>query len=309
MECVLLGTGGMMPMHYRMLTALVVHFNGCNYLFDGGEGVQVGIKASKAGIKSLRVLAITHLHADHCLGIPGVLMLRSQVPQPGPLTIIGPPKIEQFISQTRETLDFTINYEINFIEWTPEHSELAYENESIKILWAPLKHSTFCLGYRLEEKERPGKFKVQIAEKLGIQSGPLRGLLQKGRSVELPNGTLITPEQVLGEPRRGRAVAYVVDTEPNDNVLRLCDQADIAFIEGMYLPELVSEARAKQHLTIADATDAAVQAGVKRAVLVHISPRYKTGDLPELEKAAKAKFDKAEMGVDLRRYSISLPEL
>ncbi|MBN1351601.1 ribonuclease Z [candidate division KSB1 bacterium] len=308
MECVLLGSGGMMPMHYRMLTALVVRLKGCNYLFDSGEGTQIGMKASKAGVKSLRVLAVTHLHADHCLGIPGVLMLRAQVENPGPLTIIGPPKIEQFITQTRETLDFTINYNIEFIEWSPDHSEIAYQDESLKILWAPLKHSTFCLGYRIEENHRPGRFLVEQAEKLGIPPGPLRGMLQRGQSIHLDDGTEIRSEQVMGEPRRGRCLAYVVDTEPTENVLRLCDRADMAFIEGMYLPDLEQEARIKQHMTIDDATRIAISANVHQAVLVHISPRYKASDLPELEKTAKSACEKAEMGIDLNRYHIPFPD-
>lgn len=308
MECVLLGTGGMMPMNYRFLTSLVVRHNGFNYLFDGGEGTQISIKATKVGIKALRLIAVTHLHADHCLGIPGILMLRAQVEQPDSLTIIGPPKTEDFIRQTRQILDFNINYDIHFIEGTPEQPEIAYENESLKIIWAPVKHSTFCLGYRLEEKERPGKFKPDVAQALGIPAGPLYSQLQQGQSITLPGGREIRPEQVMGNPRQGRRIAFVVDTEPTKNIYRLCDQVDIAFIEGMYLPDLADEAKAKQHMTIDDAARIAARAQVNRAVLVHISPRYKARELVELEEVAKNRFDRAEMGVDFGRYFVPLPD-
>src|SRR5512139_3944331 len=99
MECVLLGSGGMMPMPYRFLTSLAVRHQGQLYLFDAGEGCQINMKKAKVGIKSLRLLALSHLHADHCLGLPGLLMLRAQVTDPGPLTILGPPGIERFVSQ------------------------------------------------------------------------------------------------------------------------------------------------------------------------------------------------------------------
>ena len=308
MECVLLGTGGMMPMNYRFLTALIVRHNGFNYLFDAGEATQIGFKATRVGVKALRVIAISHLHADHCLGIPGILMLRAQVEQPDPLTILGPPNIEKFVGQTRQILDFNINYDLHFIEWNPERPEVAYENDMLKIIWAPLKHSTFCLGYRLEEKPRPGKFELQAAQSLGIPPGPFYGKLQRGESITLPDGRQIRPEQVLGKPRRGRTIAFVVDTEPTPNIYRLCDKADIAFIEGMYLPDMADEARAKQHMTVDDGGRIAARSHVQRAVLVHISPRYKAGELHELEKIAKNRFDKAEMGVDFGRYHIALPD-
>src|SRR3990172_10263360 len=104
MDCILLGSGGMMPMPYRSLTSLVVRHRGNLYLFDAGEGCQINLKKAKLGIKSLRVVAVTHLHGDHCLGVPGLLMFRAQVPDPDPLTILGPPGIERFLTQLREAL-------------------------------------------------------------------------------------------------------------------------------------------------------------------------------------------------------------
>src|SRR5512143_957278 len=109
MECVLLGSGGMMPMPARFLTSLAVRLQGQLYLFDAGEGCQINLKKSKLGIKSLRVVAVSHLHGDHCLGLPGLLMMRAQVEEASPHTILGPPGIERFIRQIRESLDFFLN--------------------------------------------------------------------------------------------------------------------------------------------------------------------------------------------------------
>jgi ribonuclease Z len=307
MECILLGSGGMMPMPYRLLTSLAVRFNGRIYLFDAGEGAQLGLKTTKIGIRGLNVLAVSHLHADHCLGIPGIMMLKAQIQDPEPLTIIGPHGIKKFVQQTHENLEFFLNFPINFVEWSSDLNQVAYEDDQVRIFWHPLEHSRFCLGYRLEELDRPGKFKPHLAASLGIPKGSLWGKLQQGKSITLEGGREISPEEVLGDPRRGRCVAYVVDTRPSKGLYRLCQDADIAFMEGMFLPEDAEHAEAKGHLTVVDAARVAERAGVCRAVLVHISPRYNSDELPLLAEAAKSRFDGAEMGEDFRVYRVPYP--
>ena len=308
MDCVLLGSGGMMPMPYRFLTALVVRHQGQLYLFDGGEGCQINLKKAKLGIKPLRVLAVSHLHGDHCLGVPGLLMMRAQVPDAPPLTILGPPGIERFVSQIREALGFFIDYPIRFVEWQEAAGEIAYQDNLVRILWGPLKHTTLCLGYRLEEHPRPGKFKPEVARALGIPSGPLWGKLQHGEAVVLDSGKTISPQQVVGTPRPGRHVCYAVDTRPSKSLYRLCKDVDMAFLDGMFLPEHQMEAEAKGHMTVDEAARIAFRAGARRAVLVHISPRYDEGDMETLAGAALKRFPNAEMGRDLQVVSVSYAE-
>ena len=177
MECILLGSGGMMPMPYRLLTSLAVRVNGRIYIFDAGEGTQLGLKTTKLGIRGLNVLAVSHLHADHCLGIPGIMMLKAQIQDPEPLTIIGPPGIKKFVEQAHANLGFFLNFTVSFLEWSEQNSEVAYEDGQIRIIWHPLEHSRFCLGYRLEELDRPGKFKPHLATSLAIPKGSLWGKL------------------------------------------------------------------------------------------------------------------------------------
>lgn len=298
----------MMPMPYRLLTSLAVRVNGRIYIFDAGEGTQLGLKTTKIGIRGLNVLAVSHLHADHCLGIPGIMMLKAQIQDPEPLTIIGPPGIKKFVQQAQENLEFFINFQITFVEWSSDLNEVAYQDDQIRIIWHTLEHSRFCLGYRLEELDRPGKFKPHLAASLGIPKGSLWGKLQQGLSITLEDGSEIIPEQVLGEPRRGRHVAYVVDTRPSKGVYRLCQDADIAFMEGMFLPEDAEHAEAKGHLTVVDAARIAGRAGVRRAILVHISPRYNNDELTLLAEAAKSRFEGAEIGEDFKVYPVPLPE-
>lgn len=305
MECILLGTGGMMPMPYRMLTSLAVRLNGRIYLFDAGEGTQLGLKKLRLGVRGLRLIAISHLHADHCLGLPGLLMLRAQMEDPTPLTILGPPGIEEFVSQNQRIMEFYTNYPLNFIEWSKEEPQPAYEDEFVRIYWHPLVHSRFCLGFRLEERERPGKFDPNLARKLQVPEGPLWGRLQRGESVSTKSGTAVGPNQVMGSPRRGRHVSFVVDTRPAKSIYLLAKDVDIAFMEGMFLPEDAAHAEAKAHMTVSDAARIARRAGARRAVLVHISPRYGTEDLERLEAAAKEQFSEATVGRDLDIYPVS----
>jgi ribonuclease Z len=308
MECVLLGSGGMMPMPARFLTALAVRVFGNLYLFDAGEGTQINLKRAKLGIKTLRFIAVSHLHGDHCLGLPGLLMMRAQLPDPEPLTIVGPPGIERFISQTRELLRFFVNYPIRFVEWTEAVPPIAYQDERVQLSWAPLKHTAFCLGFRLAEHPRPGEFRVADAERLGVPRGPAWGSLQRGEPVMLPDGTRIDPEQVLGPARPGRQVCFAVDTRPTKSLYHLCQEADIAFLDGMFHPEEEAEAEARMHMTVDDAARVAQRAGVRRAVLVHISPRYRPEDENRLAEAARQRHPEAEIGADLKTYFVSLRE-
>jgi len=308
-ECVLLGSGGMMPMPYRFLTSLALRHQGELYLFDAGEGCQINLKKAKLGIKSLRLVAISHLHADHCLGLPGLLMLRAQVTDPGPLTILGPPGIRRLVSELREVLGFFINYPINFVEWDEAGPEVAYEDELACIRWSPLEHSTLCLGYRFEEHARPGKFRPEAAQALGVPEGPLCGKLQRGERVMLESGTTIMPDQVAGSARPGRHICYAVDTRPNRSLDKLCEGVDAVFLEGMFLPEDQEEAEEKMHMTVTEAAQVAANAGARLAVLIHVSPRYTEEDLEKLTIAAAQRFEPVKIGRDLDRYSIPCQEL
>jgi ribonuclease Z len=299
----------MMPMPYRLLSSMAVRLDGRLYLFDAGEGTQINWKKLRLGVRGLRLIAVTHLHADHCLGIPGMLMLRAQMDDPGPLTILGPPGTRDFITQCQRTLEFYTNYPIDFVEWGEGRPQTAFQDESVRILWSPLQHTRFCLGYRLEELERPGKFDPAIARSLDVPEGPLWGKLQRGEPVPSRTGERIDPGQVLGPPRRGRHIAYVVDTRPTPGISLLCRNADLAFIEGMFLSQHSQHAEEKGHLTVSEAAGLAHGSGAHRAVLIHISPRYDTGDIPLLETEAARIFSDATVGRDLQVYPVKYPEM
>ena len=133
LECILIGTGGMMPMPNRMLTSLAVRLNGRIYLFDAGEGTQINWKKGRIGVRGLDLIAVTHLHADHCLGIPGMIMLRAQMEDPSPLTILGPPGSGEFITQSQKTLEYQVNFPIHIIEWSSDSQGPAFSDGQARI--------------------------------------------------------------------------------------------------------------------------------------------------------------------------------
>lgn len=308
MECILIGTGGMMPMPYRLLASMALRLNGWIYLFDAGEGTQLGWKKSRLGVRGIRLIAVTHLHADHCLGIPGLMMLKAQMENPGPLTIIGPPGIREFIEQNLRIMEFRVNYPVSFLEWSGDDGGPAYEDEQVRVFWHSLQHTRLCLGYRIEELDRPGRFDPAKAERLRIPKGPLWGMLQRGESITVEDGRVIEPGRVVGPARRGRHVAYVVDTRPAKGIYKLCRNVDVAFIEGMFLPEDAEHADVKGHMTVAEGASVARRSGAARAVLTHLSPRYAEEDMDRLEAAARNVFEGATIGKDLEVYPVRLPD-
>lgn len=184
---------------------------------------------------------------------------------------------------------------------------MAYEDELDRILCGPLKHTTLCLEYYLEEHPHPGRFRPETAQAYGVPCGPLWGKLHRGGKVTLENGITISPDQVVGPPRPGRCICYAVDTRPTHFLYQLCQDVDIAFLDGMFLPEHCQEAEAKEHMTVDEAVRIASEAGARRVVLVHISPRYKE-DEEGLARAASHVFSNAEVGRDLQWITVPYRE-
>jgi ribonuclease Z len=295
-------------MPYRMLSSMAIRLNGKLYLFDAGEGTQINWKKARLGVRGLKLIAVTHLHADHCLGIPGMMMLKAQMEAPDPLTILGPPGTREFVTRTREMLDFRLNYPVEVIEWSANSGSEAYRDEQAQIYWQPVKHTRFCLGYRFCEHDRAGKFSPERAQALGVPMGPLWGRLQKGECVKTPLERTVSPAEVLGPPRKGRHVAFVVDTRPAPGVYALCKDADLAFIEGMFLSEHAEHAEQKGHMTATEAAQIARQSQVSKTVLTHISPRYENSELKGLEEEAQKHCEHVRVGHDLDAFEVHYAE-
>ena len=300
-----LGTSGMMPLPGRFLTSALVRREGELFLFDCGEGTQVSLKMLNLRWKQISSIFISHMHADHVTGLPGLLMLSSQVDRTEPLTIYGPARLADYIESSRKILDMYINYEIRCI---PVEPGIIAECDEYHINCFPLKHTKQCFGYSIVEKERPGAFSVERALELRVPKGPLWGKLQRGEDVMNSDGVVIHPSDVLGEKRSGRKFSFVTDTMYFPEIADYVYGSDILFCEAMFSDDLEADAREKKHMTARQAAMCARDGEVGMLCLQHYSPRYSDRELKILGEEAKAIFPSTVLTRDRMSFDIPLKD-
>ena len=267
LDVCLLGTGGMMPLPYRWLTALMTRYNGSNLLIDCGEGTQIAIKEKGWSFKSIDVICFTHYHADHISGLPGLLLTMGNAERTEPLTILGPKGLEKVVGALR-VIAPEIPFEIQYRELREPVEELEVKGYHIRAF--RVNHNVICYGYSLEIP-RGGKFDLESAL---AQDIPKRcwNRLQHGQTVE-ENGKVYTPDMVLGPARKGIKVTYCTDTRPTEGIVRGAADADLFICEGMYgEPEKLAKAKEYKHMTFYEAAKLAKQADVGELWLTHYSP-------------------------------------
>jgi len=303
LEAFILGCGGMMPLPNRHLTSVLLRREGELFLFDCGEGTQVSLRRLNLRWKKISVIFISHTHADHVTGIPGLLMLSSQVDRDDPLYIIGPPKIAEYIEASRRVLDMYINYEIIVQEIASPG--IVYKGDGFHVRCFPLSHTKPCYGYTLEEDMRPGEFHPEKAKALNIPVGKLWGKLQKGETVEIDGGRLVRPDDVMGPPRQGRKFSFVTDSLAAPEISTHVIGSDLFVCEGMFAGDLTEDAHSKKHMTAGEAAGiAAASHGVKKLALIHYSPRYTEYELKQLLREAQAIFPDTVLSRDRAVFPI-----
>lgn len=305
MEAFILGCGGMMPLPYRHLTSVLLRRDGDLFLFDGGEGTQISLRRLNLKWKKIDAIFVSHTHADHVTGLPGILMLSAQVERTEPLYIYGPPKIKEYIETSRKVLDMYINYPIVVQEITAPC--IVHSGKDFYIRAFPLDHTKTCVGYTLEELDRPGEFNPEMARKLNVPCGPLWSQLQNGFEVTASDGGIVKPEQVLGEKRSGRKFSFVTDTLFKRSIIDEVRGSDLLICEGMFENALLDQAKEKKHMTAVQAATIAKEAEVRRMCMIHYSPRYTDRDLQILLNEAKAVWPQTELSHD--RMHIEIPYL
>ena len=303
LEAFILGCGGMMPLPNRHLTSVLLRREGELFLFDCGEGTQVSLRRLNLRWKKISVIFISHTHADHVTGIPGLLMLSSQVDRDDPLYIIGPPRIAEYIETSRRVLDMYINYEIIVQEITAPG--IVYKGDGFHVRCFPLKHTKPCYGYTLEEDMRPGEFHPQKAEALGIPMGKLWGKLQKGEAVQTPDGREVLPGDVMGNPRHGRKFSFVTDSLAFPEISAHVTGSDLLVCEGMFSKDLTEDAHDKKHMTAEEAASLASSSqDIKKLALIHYSPRYTEHELKQILKEAQGIFPNTVLSRDRAVFPI-----
>jgi ribonuclease Z len=283
LDLVFFGTAGSMPTASRAPSAILLRRGGDRLLFDCGEGTQRQMLRSTVGLVDLHEVFLTHYHADHYLGLPGMMKTFALRGREVPMRIFGPPGLsELFVALKRIFGKLTYEYELVTLRPGDVVPRGGYRIET----FAP-NHGLPAIGYAIVEQTRPGRFDAEAADALQIPVGPERGALQRGESVTLADGRVVTPDLVLGEPRPGRKVVLAGDTAPSPAVVEAARGADVLIHEATFLEDEQERARETLHSTAADAAEVAREAEVGLLVLTHVSNRYFG---PEVESEARALF-------------------
>lgn len=302
LDICLLGTGGMMPMPARFLTSMMVRIKGRMMMVDCGEGTQVTMKMLGWGFKAIDVICITHFHADHISGLPGLLLTIGNSGREEPLTIIGPAGLNYIIEGIRRICP-ELPFELKLIELNRETPKEIVISE-FHISHCAVDHMVKCYAYRVD-LPRIGKFDTKKATELGLPR-TLWGALQKEGSVE-HDGAVYTSDMVLGEARQGVSVTYCTDSRPVDQLISFAKNTDLFICEGMYgEDDKLKKAKENKHMLFSEAATLAKRSGAKELWLTHFSPSLSEPE--EFLPVATKIFSNARLGEDRLVQSVLFPK-
>jgi ribonuclease Z len=301
LDVVFLGTSGSVPTARRAPASVLIRRGGERLLVDCGEGTQRQLLRSGIGLVELPEVFITHYHADHYLGLPGMLKTFALRGRELPLTVHGPHGLRDLFEGLRRIFG-RLTYPLDLVELRPGD---VLERDDYEVRAFPVEHAVPAIGYVLRERLRPGRFDLGAARALGVPEGPLWGLLQRGEEVALDDGSVIAPRQVLGPPRPGRTIVVTGDTKPARSVLEAAIEADLLIHDGTFAAQERERAEETFHSTAADAAEIARLAGVRMLALTHLSNRYFG---PEIQREAREVFPESVVPRDFDIIDIRFAE-
>lgn len=270
-----LGTSGSAPTARRAPAATLVRRGGDRLLIDCGEGTQRQLLRSEIGLVDLEDVFVTHFHADHYLGLPGMLKTFALRGREVPLTVYGPRGLRALFAELAMIFG-RLTYRVDTVELEPGD---AIRRDGYAVVPFAVAHGVPALGYAIVEESRPGRFDAGIADELGVPHGPERGALQRGEPVTLADGSVVEPAQLLGPARPGRKVALTGDTAPAASVVDAAAGADLLVHDGTFCADERDRARETGHSTAGEAALAAREAGAVMLALTHLSSRYHNSDV------------------------------
>lgn len=300
LSVVFVGTAGSTPTARRGLASLLVRRGADQLLIDCGEGTQRQLIRS-VGLADLEHVFITHFHADHILGIPGMLKTFALRGREQPITIYGPPGLQRVMGEF-DTLIGRLPFDVDIYELKPGE-ELGFKGFALSAF--EVEHRARAYGYALREHDRPGHFDEQAARELGVTPGPDFGVLQRGGDVTTSAGATVRSAQVVGEARRGRKLVYSGDTAPCRGTVEAAAGADLLVHESTFGDDEAARARETSHSTAREAAEVARDAGVELLCLTHVSGRYFG---KELRAQAREVFANTELPRDFDVVELPFPE-
>ena len=271
MKIVFLGTSAAQPTERRGLSCICLEKEGEILMFDAGEAAQISYMKSGLGWNKKMKLFVTHLHGDHCVGILGLLQTMTMRNRTEPLEVFGPSGIEEFIGANIKVLNFGLAFPV--LITTIKEGKI-FEDNTFSIYACKANHSIVAYSYLFEEKDKPGKFSVENAKKLGIPEGELWKELQNGNEIKI-NDKIINSDQVLGEKREGKKIGFSGDTMPTKELEKFFEGCDFLVFDSTFLEEEKQKALDTCHSTAKQAATLAKNSNVKNLILTHFSARYK----------------------------------
>ena len=299
LDVVFLGTGGSVPTAKRATACVLIRTGGARLLVDCGEGAQRQMQRS-TGLVQLDEIYITHYHADHYLGLPGLMKTYDLNDREAPLRILGPPGLRDLFEAIRR-ITGRVSYPVELVELSEAEP---VRHDTFEVRPFAVEHRVRAYGYALVEDERPGRFDPEEAERLGVASGPDFARLQAGETVDGGDGP-VEPSQVMGEPRSGRKVVIVGDSAPCEMTRIAAHEAELLVHEASFADEELARAGETAHSTARQAARLAREAQVKALALVHISSRYHVGSVLD---EAREEFPAAFAPRDFDLVEIPFPE-
>jgi len=295
----MLGSGGSMPTENRNLPAIAVRYQGWILMFDAGEDVQRQIDRASLGTNKKMSIFISHMHADHILGLPGLLLRFSLLGRMKPLKIFGPKELIEYVKMNQATINLGTTFEtvVHAIE-----PGVIFQEEDLTVRAFEVDHRGFALGYELTLQKPTGEFIPERAEKLGIPKGPMWSKLAAGESVQLEGGTTIHPEDVTGPRPNPVKIVYSGDTRPCQALKEASQNANVLISEAMYTMEHEELAEERGHSTAKAMAQIAAESNVGLLVLTHYSPRYFDGS--DIIGEGKSNFADTILARDLMRITL-----
>ncbi|HET9612818.1 MAG TPA: ribonuclease Z [Nitrososphaeraceae archaeon] len=272
LRVVFLGTSAATPTDARGLSSIAVARGNEILLFDAGEGMQRNFVRSSLRMNSKMKVFITHMHADHSLGILGLLQTLSLNGRTLPIDIYGEPRLAEFIKFSINQIGFGLSFDINLHNIEAE-GLLVREND-YEVTCCEADHHVIAYSFCLTELERPGVFNVKRAAQLGIPEGNLFKQLQSGKDIII-KGSIVRSTDVVGPRRPGRKIGISGDTRPTEKLCKFFENCDLLVFESTYGNELRHKAIENYHATATEAATLARQSGVRKLVLTHFSTRYR----------------------------------
>lgn len=302
MKIVFLGTGGSWPSPERNVLSIAVKREKEIILLDCGEGTQRQFMLSPLSFMQTKIILISHFHGDHFLGLPGLIQSMTLNDREDDLKVFGPVGTVNLVKTLLELGYFSPCFRVEVRDLEPGET---VDFDAYRISTFRAKHNVPCIGYSIEEWDRPGRFDLEKAKQLGIPEGPLYRRLQRGEEVKVDD-KVFTPDMVMGPPRKGRKIVYTGDTTPSSEIAEAAKDCDVLIHDATAESSMEEKANKYGHSTAKQAAEIAKECNAKVLFLVHISPRY--DDASPLLEEAKAEFKNTILADDLMEYEVRLED-